>query len=74
MFDCTYTRAAATKKGSTQSRQAITASELILSLNDLIHITMADSKVESVQTFGRKVCIYYIRHSMASFHLVGTLI
>lgn len=26
-----------------------------ISLNDLNHITMADSKVESVQTFGRKV-------------------
>ena len=28
-----------------------------ISLNDLNHITMADSKVESVQTFGRKVLI-----------------
>ncbi len=28
-----------------------------ISLNDLNHITMADSKVESVQTFGRKVWI-----------------
>ena len=30
---------------------------VILSLNDLNHITMADTKVESVQTFGRKVHI-----------------
>lgn len=43
-----------------------------ISLNDLNHITMADSKVESVQTFGRKVLIGHIAFSPV-WLLLGSL-